>query len=150
MPTSRTEAQAGFTLLELLAVLVILTLAASAVMSIGRSSLESARVRSFMVEAEAMFRDARTAAIETHAQTAVMIDTEARRLSMSNGGRVLDMPQGVSLDAKVAVPKDGGMPSVRFFPSGGSSGGQLTFNYRGRSYDLRINWLTGRADAQAL
>lgn len=150
MPTSRTEAQAGFTLLELLAVLVILALAASAVMSIGRASLESARVRAFMVDAEAMFRDARTRAIETHVPTAVMIDTETRRLSMSGGGRVLDLPQGVSLDAKVAVPKDGGMPAISFFPSGGSTGGQLTFNYRGRSYGLRVNWLTGRADAQAL
>ena len=59
MPTSRTEAQAGFTLLELLVVLVILAISATAVMSIGQSSLESARVRSFLVEAEAMFRDAR-------------------------------------------------------------------------------------------
>ena len=150
MPTSRTEAQAGFTLLELLVVLVILALSATAVMSIGRSSLESARVRSFMVEAEAMFRDARTAAIETRAQTAVMIDAKGRRLSLSGGGRVLELPRGVSLDAKVAVPKDGGLPSIRFFPSGGSTGGQLTFAFRGRSYDLRINWLTGRADAQAL
>ena len=150
MPTSRTEAQAGFTLLELLVVLVIMALSATAVMSVGRASLESARVRSFMVEAEAMFRDARTAAIETQSQTAVVIDTEARRLTFSNGGRTLDMPKGLSLDAKVAVPKDGGLPSVRFFPSGGSTGGQLSFGFRGRSYDLRINWLTGRADAQAL
>jgi len=76
MPTSRTEAQAGFTLLELLAVLVITALAATAVVSLGRSSLEAARVRSFMIEAEALFRDARTTAIETHAQTAVLIDPE--------------------------------------------------------------------------
>ena len=150
MPTSRTEAQAGFTLLELLVVLVILALSATAVMSIGRSSLESARVRSFMVEAEAMFRDARTTAIETRTQTAVMIDAKGRTLSVSGGGRVLELPRGVSLDAKVAVPKDGSLPSIRFFPSGGSTGGQLTFAFRGRSYDLRINWLTGRADAQAL
>ena len=150
MPTSRTEAPAGFTLLELLAVLVILALSAPAVMSIGRASLESAHVRSFLVESEAMFREARTAAIETRSQTAVMIDTKGRRLSLAGGGRVLEMPRGVSLDAKVAVPKDGGIPSIRFFPSGGSTGGELTFNYRGRSYDLRINWLTGRADAEAL
>ncbi len=150
MPTSRTEAQAGFTLIELLVVLVILVLSASSVMSVGHSSLESARVRSFLVDAEAMFRDARTAAIETHAQTAVMIDAKARRLSFSDGSRMLDMPAGVALDAQVAVPKDGSLPAVRFFPSGGSTGGQLTFAFRGRSYGLKINWLTGRADAQTL
>ena len=150
MPTSRTEAQAGFTLLELMVVLVILALTATAVVSIGRSSLESARVRSFLVEAEAMFRDARTAAIETQSQTVVVIDSEARRLSFPEGGRTLDLPRGVSLDAEVAVPEGGGLPAVRFFPSGGSTGGQLSFGFRGQSYGLRINWLTGRADAQAL
>ncbi len=149
MPTSRTEAQAGFTLLELLAVLVILALSATAVMSVGRSSLESARVRSFLVEAEALFRDARTTAITTHAQTAVLIDVNGRRLSLE-GGRSLDMPQGVTLDAKVAAPKGDGLPAVRFYPSGTSSGGDLAFGFRGRNYGLRINWLTGRADAQAL
>ncbi|MCX7348356.1 MAG: prepilin-type N-terminal cleavage/methylation domain-containing protein [Alphaproteobacteria bacterium] len=149
MPTSRTEAQAGFTLLELLAVLVIMALSATAVMSIGRASLESARARSFIVDAEALFRDARTQAIESHSQTAVIIDIKRRRLSLE-GGRSLEMPQGLSLDAKVAVPKNGGLPAVRFFPSGSSSGGELAFGFRGRSYGLHINWLTGRADVQAL
>lgn len=149
MPTSRTETQAGFTLLELLAVLVIMALSATAVMTVGRSSLESARVRSFLVESEALFRDARTAAITTHTQTAVLIDVKGRRLSLE-GGRSLDVPQGVSLDAKVALPKGDALPAVRFYPSGSSSGGELAFGFRGRSYGLRINWLTGRTDAQAL
>jgi general secretion pathway protein H len=149
MPTSRTEAQAGFTLLELLVVLVILALAATAVMSVGRTSLESARARSFIVEAEALFRDARTQAIETRIETAVTIDVKGRRLSLQ-GGRSLEVPKGVSLDAKVAVPKGGGLPSVRFYPSGSSTGGELAFGFRGRNYGLRINWLTGRADAQTL
>ena len=150
MPTSRTEAQAGFTLLELLVVLLMLAQTATAVVSVGRTSLESARVRSFLVEAEAMFRDARTAAIEKQSPTAVVIDAKGRRLSFPDAGRALELPRGLSLDAKVAVPDDGSLPSIRFFPSGGSTGGQLSFGFRGRNYDLRINWLTGRADAQAL
>ena len=150
MPTSRTEAQAGFTLLELLVVLVILARSATAVMTVGRASLESARVRSFLVEAEALFRDARTAAIEGQSQTSVVIDAKGRRLSFADGGRTLEMPRGLSLDAKVAVPKDGSLPAIRFFPSGSSTGGELSFGFRGRNYGLRINWLTGRADAQTL
>jgi general secretion pathway protein H len=149
MPTSRTEAQAGFTLLELLVVLVILALSATMVMSIGRPSLESARVRSFLVEAEALFRDARTQAIETHQQTAVVIDLKGRRLGLE-GGRFMEMPQGLSLDARIAVPKGGELPAIRFYPTGASTGGELAFGYRGRTYGLHINWLTGRADAQAL
>ena len=100
--------------------------------------------------AEALFRDARTAAIEGQSQTSVVIDAKGRRLSFSDGGRTLEMPRGLSLDAKVAVPKDGSLPAIRFFPSGSSTGGELSFGFRGRNYGLRINWLTGRADAQTL
>ena len=119
-------------------------------MTVGRASLESARVRSFLVEAESLFRDARTAAIEGQSQTSVVIDAKGRRLSFADGGRTLEMPRGLSLDAKVAVPKDGSLPAIRFFPSGSSTGGELSFGFRGRNYGLRINWLTGRADAQTL
>ena len=50
----------------------------------------------------------------------------------------------------MAAAEGGGPPMVRFFPSGGSTGGTLSFTFRGQSYGLRINWLTGRADAQSL
>jgi len=150
MPTSRTEAQAGFTLIELLAVLVILALSAMAVMSVGRSSLESARVRSFLVDTETLMRDARTAAIVGRAETAVVIDARRRELSLADGARSLAMPPGVTLDARVAKPEDGKLPEIRFFPSGGSTGGELAFSFRGRSYALHVNWLTGRANVQAL
>lgn len=150
MPTFRTEAQAGFTLLELLAVLVILALAASAVLTIGRTSLETARVRSFLVQSEALFRDARTRAIESRSPTAVVIDTGARQLLFPAAGRSLAVPEGVSLDAKVARPAGNGPPAVRFFPSGSSTGGELSFRFRGRVYALHINWLTGRTNAEVL
>lgn len=150
MPTSRAEPQAGFTLLELLAVLAIVALAASAVLSVGRNSLDSARVRAFIVESEALFRDARTAAIERRAETSVIIDTGSRRLSLPALGRSLTVPAGVSLDARVAKSSGKDLPAIRFFPSGGSTGGELAFHFRGRSYALRINWLTGRTDAAAL
>lgn len=150
MPIFRTDAEAGFTLVELLAVLVILVLSATAVLSIGKNSLDSARVRSFLVQTEAMMRQARTVAIENQRETAVLIDSERRRLSFPDRGLSLDMPAGVTLNAKIAEAKRGEEPGVRFYPSGASTGGELSFGFRGRSYQLRINWLTGRTDAETL
>jgi general secretion pathway protein H len=150
MPTSQADREAGFTLLELLAVLAILALTAGAVIYGGQRSGETARVRAFLINAEAMFRDARTTAIESQEETAVLIEADGRRLSFPAGGRVLDVPGSVSLDAKVAEANGGEMPGIKFFPSGGSTGGELSFGFRGRSYSLRINWLTGRAHAETL
>ncbi|WP_421693550.1 GspH/FimT family pseudopilin [Aestuariivirga sp.] len=150
MRTSPTDRQAGFTLVELLAVLVILALSATAILSLGRNSLESARVRSFMIQAEAMLRDARTAAIEGQTETSVLIDEDGRSISFPARDRVLRLPAGLALDAKVAKAAGAESPGVRFFPSGSSTGGVLSFQFRGRAYALRINWLTGRADAETL
>jgi general secretion pathway protein H len=150
MPTSRAEAQSGFTLVELLAVLAILALAAGAVLQLGHGSSEAAKVRSFLIHAEAMMRDARTAAIASVTPQDVVIDTEARRLIHAARDAALDVPQGVSLDGKLArVPEAGkGRYVIRFFPSGGSTGANLPFRFRGTVYELRVNWLTGHVDVR--
>lgn len=150
MPTSRTDAEGGFTLLELLAALAILALAAVAVIQVGGSSVETARVRSFLVEAEAMMRQARTAAVESSSEQDVIVDTKARRLVYAAAGRELDVPRGLSLEGTLASTGDGEDPQfrVRFFPSGGSTGASLPFRFRGEVYELRVNWLTGHADVR--
>lgn len=150
MPTFRADRQSGFTLLELLAVLAIIALSATAVVQLGRSSSETAKVRFFLVEAEAMMRQARATAIETTSVQDVIIDTEARRLVYAGGADVLEVPKAVSLNGKLArVPeRDGSGFVVRFFPSGGSTGAHLPFLYRGQTFVLRVNWLTGHADVR--
>jgi general secretion pathway protein H len=150
MPISRADAEAGFTLVELLAVLAILVIAAAAVLRLGQGSSETAKVRAFLIHAEAMMRDARTAAIASVTPQDVVIDTKARQLVAAGRGASLDVPAGVSLDGKLArVPEAGkGRYVIRFFPHGGSTGASLPFLYRGTVYELRVNWLTGHADVR--
>lgn len=152
MPTSRSERQrreAGFTLLELLAVLVILGLAAGAVLRLGQSSAEAAEVRAFLVRAEAMMRQARVLAMTSMAPQDVVIDSAARALVGPGGGR-LAVPAGVSLEGTLAaLPEAGqGAHAVRFYPDGGATGASLPFRFRGAVYELRVNWLTGLADVR--
>lgn len=148
MPISRADREAGFTLLELLAVLLIVALAATAVLRMSQNSAETARVRAFLVSAEAMMRDARTTAIETRQPADVIFDTSARQLLFPAAARSLEVPRGVTLEGKLArVPEAGkGRFAVRFFPTGSATGASLPFRYRGQVYELRVNWLTGHAD----
>jgi len=150
MLTSRTDGEEGFTLVELLAVLAILAIAAGAVLQLGHGSSEAAKVRAFLIHAEAMMRDARTAAISSVTPQDVVIDTQTRRIFHAARNTALDVPPGISLDGKLAsVPEAGkGMFVIRFFPSGGSTGASLPFRFRGEVYELRVNWLTGHADVR--
>lgn len=150
MPTSQADRVAGFTLLELLAVLVILALAATAVLRTSQHGAETARVRAFLMSAEAMMRDARIRAIETQEETEVILDTHERRLIFAHTRRMLDIPEDVTLDGTTArLPAGGeGRFAVRFFPTGSATGAVLTFHYHGQSYELRVNWLTGNANVQ--
>jgi general secretion pathway protein H len=150
MRTYPTDRQAGFTLLELLAVLAVIGLAAAAVLQLGQGTAEAAKVRSFLIHAEAMMRQARTTAIETVAEQDVVIDTDARRIIHEARGSALDVPDSLSLDGTLARVTEAGGNSfvIRFFPSGGSTGASLPFRYRGEIYELRVNWLTGHADVR--
>ena len=150
MLTSRTDGQSGFTLLELLAVLAVLAISAGAVLGLGQASTETAKVRMFLLHAEAMMREARTAAISSAVAQDVVIDVKARQLVHAGRNRVLQVPAGVSLEGTLArVPEAGGTGHViRFFPDGSATGASLPFRFRGVVYVLRVNWLTGLADVR--
>jgi general secretion pathway protein H len=152
MPISQANRQAGFTLVELLAVLVIVAFAATAVRQIGRNAVETADVRAFLISSQALFRETRTVAIETMAIQDVILDTERRTLSFLALGKEVTVPRGVSLDGTIARVDGVGSGGyvIRFFPSGSSTGARLPFRFREKVYELRIIWLTGRADVRQI
>lgn len=142
--------EAGFTLLELLAVLAIMALAAGAVLQLGHASAETAKVRSFFIHAETIMREARTAAIETATDQDVVIDIPQRRIIHEGRNAALEVPEGVSMQGKLArVPGvERNRYVIRFFADGGSTGASLPFMFRGEIHELRVNWLTGLADVR--
>jgi general secretion pathway protein H len=144
---SRTDREAGFTLLELLAVLAIMALAAGAMLQLGNANAETAKVRSFLIHAEAMMRQARIAAIETSTDQDVVIDIPQRRIIHEGRSTALEVPEGVSMKGTLArVPgAERNRYVIRFFPDGGSTGASLPFTFRGEIHELRVNWLTGLA-----
>lgn len=137
--------QAGFTILELLAVMVILALAASAFsLSVGRP-FGTAQFRAILLETSSLARRARTAAIGSARDQILVIDVAKRRLWYRGATKTVTIPDEVMLAATVAQSEHyaDGTVGIRFLPGGGSTGGNLVFSWRSDSYEVHVNWLTG-------
>ena len=144
--------EAGFTLVELLAVLAILSLAVAAFAFQTTASFDSADFRALMVRTAASLRDARSDAIANHREQVFVINTVKRRMTTPASGAILVLPADVDLTVTAAQSEStsDGTAGIRFYPDGTSSGGTLAFSWKGRKYSIDVNWLTGNASLNGL
>lgn len=153
MATSAAEAgrRAGFTTLELLAVLVILALAVTIVGQASSRSMETAKFRAFLLKTASLMTAGRATAMREMTETVFVIDAKRRVLGYADGATIA-VPENVAFTATAAEPESRAKDAVgiRFYPSGGSSGGGMTFVFRERNYEIRVNWLTGDVSLPAL
>jgi general secretion pathway protein H len=144
-PTSRmwsTKQKSGFTLIEVLAVMLIIALVTSlvAVMTPGTGR---AKLKALTLEIAALLRRERVGAILTGRDRQVSLDGE-RRILVGDGGNVIAVPPDVVVDVLGANELwSGRLAVVRFHPDGASSGAVLKLSREGAEYEVRVNWYTG-------
>ena len=148
----RNGTQAGFTLVELLAVMMVATLTIGAISALYRSPSPGAQVKTLANLTASRLRDLRASAMAARTERVATIDT-AKRLLRFNDGRAplkLDRVVGVTVtaaDDEVIAPS---AANIRFYPNGSSSGATVAFRSKGQGYEVRVNWLTGRVSTTAL
>lgn len=141
-----TRAERGFTLFELLAVLVLVAIAAS-VLSMGLSrGMESARERDMLASLVAGLEQARTRAILTQRPIRARFDLDARTLEVP-GRDAVRWP--ASFAVTVHTARDLGS-EFEFYPVGAASGGHVLLTHGARRFRIDIAWLTGRVTLTAL
>ena len=139
-----TSRESGFTLVEMLAVVIMLTVAAAlASVKLG-SHGGAAQARALLLNSSDVLRNARLMALRTGMEQVVYVDVPRRRIDCI-GRRTLRVPLELGFAAVAArSEKQGdGAFGIRFFPDGTSTGGELKFATQGKSYELHVNWLTG-------
>jgi general secretion pathway protein H len=136
--------EAGFTLIEMLVVLVILALVATVAVPLLSGGSEGLRLQMAASELAAAFRVTRSAAITRHAETALMIDVDRRTFKSTVVSQRRFAPD---IEAKLtfasgirSAPSDGGF---QFFPDGSSTGGDVLLSLHGKQSRLCVDWLTG-------
>ena len=140
--TRTTDRRAGFTLIEVVAVMLIIALVASLAVTMMPGTGRG-RLKALTLETAALLRRERLGAVLTGRDRQVSIDGE-RRVLVGDGGDVVAIPRDVVLDILgVDALWSGRQAVVRFNPDGASTGPVLKLSREKAEYEIRVNWYTG-------
>jgi len=136
----------GFTLIELLIVLVIAAMVLAVAPPLIARALPGVEIKGAARQLTAVLKFARNHAISSQKQATVAIDVEQRTFRVTGKQRQFTIKETITIDLVTAESEvsAAGVGSIRFYPSGGSTGGRVTLSDGKRSFDIDIDWLTGR------
>jgi general secretion pathway protein H len=139
------RSDAGYTLLETLAVLGIVALATSIVMPNILASRQNLQLRATAIELTSNLKLTRSAASASNADKILIIDTVRRNYASLGTVKMHPIPRDIALTfeaqaAETLVPSRGGF---RFRPDGTASGGAIKLSSGADTATISVDWLTG-------
>lgn len=142
----RVKGTAGFTLIELIVVLVIAAAVVALTPPLISKALPGVELRAAAREIAASLRFARNRAVTQRAETVLSLDVREKSYQVSGSPRVHRLPAHLefSLTTAQAAGEAADVGSIRFFPGGGSTGGRIELAAGARRYMIDVDWLTGR------
>jgi general secretion pathway protein H len=148
LPVGRAEAvtrEDGFTLLEVVCVVAIISIIAAIIVPSIPRGTSRARVEAYALETASVLKTDRNAAIRRRIEVATQIDANSKSIRSGATGRVVQVPDDVLFDATLAARCDGRTAgnTISFFATGMSCGGTIALTRQGVGYQIRVNWLTG-------
>lgn len=140
------QSEAGYTLVELLVVLLIFAITTAGVSSLWINRVGSPSLPRISSQVIALIKVASSQSILMQREVIVEIDFDDNTLSMS-GRDPITLPPSVEIEVVTARSELLGRKraGIRFFPEGGSTGGSIKLSVDGRVRFIEIDWLTGAA-----
>ncbi|MCB1762488.1 MAG: GspH/FimT family protein [Gammaproteobacteria bacterium] len=144
--TRQPASLAGFSLVELLVVLVLLVAALAIAPPYFKKGISSAELKSSVRLIAAGLRSAQAQALARKQEAVFILDVEKQQFSIGNDGRSNNLPDALQLRLKTAESEQisdviGG---IRFFPDGSSTGGSITVTGDAGAQRVSIDWITGK------
>ncbi|QHF45798.1 general secretion pathway protein GspH [Pseudomonas sp. S35] len=140
------NAQRGFTLLEMLVVIVLISIAAGLVGFGLQQGLRAAKERQAVGQIVEALRSTRARAIVSGTTESTVFDL--RNLSVQAPGRP-KKHWPAELQVTLHTAEQAGS-AVDFYPDGSSTGGNLLLANGSRRWRIDIGWLTGSVQSKAL
>jgi general secretion pathway protein H len=144
--------QAGFTLLEMIAVIAMIAMLAAILLPSIPHATSRPQLEAYAIKTASLLKADRTAALRRHAQINAQVDALGRTIRSGSTGRTLQVPDDVSVQAMLPLTCNDrpARSTISFFASGTSCGGTIALSRLGTSFEVRVNWLTGGIEVVAL
>jgi general secretion pathway protein H len=134
--------EAGMTLVEILVVVAILGLIATAISADWHASNRSRRLSDMGSQVHALLDAARMEALRSGQDLTVDIDPAGRQLRVGALNKLLVLPNDVTVSARLADL--GGRPAIVMLADGSSTGGVVEIaSSDGRRMTVSVSWATG-------
>ncbi len=138
----------GFTLIELMVVLVVLVISSAVVIPNIGSGQNSAKLQGAARSVASALRYLRGQALVTNSETVFTVDLEKNQYRVSGREKNFQIPEIIDITLVTAQSELSGEGEgrIRFYPDGSSTGGRVTLEIEGDKKLVDVNWLTGQVD----
>ena len=138
----------GFTLLEMVCVLALIAMMAAMLLPLIPRHTSRARLQAYALQAAAVLKEDRNAAIRRGTGVATLVDAGSRLIRSGATADVIRIPEDVRFEALLPRTCDRreALSTISFFASGMSCGGTIALTRLDVGYEVRVNWLTGRVE----
>jgi general secretion pathway protein H len=146
------EREAGFTLIEMIAVLVVAGLLIGLVIARGPMRSRTLDAKAASGEIAMALREARAQAIGADEPVSVTLDLKGHAYQIGNRPpRALPKWIELAITTATGEARGGERPGILFEPDGSSTGGEIKLTDGPTKFRILVDWLSGRvrvADAK--
>jgi general secretion pathway protein H len=138
----------GFTLLEMVCVLALIAMMAAVLLPFIPRQTSRSRLQAYALQAAAMLKEDRNAAIRRGTGVATMVDAGSRLIRSGATADMIRIPADVQFEALLprTCNRRESLSTISFFASGMSCGGAIALTRLDVGYEVRVNWFTGRVE----
>lgn len=134
----------GYTLVEILVVMILMAMAGSLVFVSAGKSMANKQNKAFSQEMVSLCRKARRMAVDKGTPISFNISSTQRRCWVNESAESIDIPAQMLVEGEGISQLQENIYTIRFYPDGSSDGGRLTLSISGQTvYAFRVDILTG-------
>jgi len=140
--------QTGFTLLEMVCAIALIAIIAAILLPIAPRHTSRARLQAYALETATLLKSDRNAAIRAGADVSTLVDAPSRAIRSGATSQTIRIPDDVRFEALLpqTCQQRAVLSTISFFADGMSCGGTIALARLDMTYEIRVNWLTGRIE----